>query len=144
VSHAGLAGRLALVWAGVILVLAVVPTHEALESAVGERETLATRAGHFAAFAVLAFLVAAWAAGEAGASEARTRGHAQPRWRAVVLAWAAATAYGGLIELLQAPLPYRSAQWSDLAIDAAGAAVGALAFRCGWGWVAPRDRSRAR
>ena len=138
-SHAGLAGRLAPVWAGAILAFAVVPTHEALQRAVGERETLATQAGHFAAFAVLAFLVLAWVAGEAWAG-----GDGRPKRGAVVLAFAAATAYGGLIEVLQAPLPYRSAQWSDLATDGAGAAVGVLAFRYGRVCVAPQDRTRVR
>lgn len=130
---ARLAGRLALVWAGVVLVFALVPTHEVLSGTVGDRETLTTQAGHFAEAAILAWLAASWAIGRGGSA-----------WRAAVVAWAVAVLYGALIEVAQVPLPYRSGQWSDLAIDAAGAALGALVFRCGWGWAASGARTRAR
>lgn len=127
------AGRLTLVWAGVVLVFALVPTHEALSGTVGERETLVTQVGHFAECALLAWLLASWAAGRTGSAS-----------RAAVVAWLATVAYGAAIEVMQIPLPYRSAQWSDLAIDAAGAAFGALVFRCAWGWTAPGARTHAR
>jgi len=127
------AGRLALAWAGLVLVFALVPTHQVLSSTVGDRETLTTQIGHFTEFALLAWLLASWVAGRGGSA-----------WRAAAAAWAAALAYGAVIEVLQIPLSYRSAQWSDLAIDAAGAALGVLVFRCGWGWAAPGVRTRGR
>lgn len=130
---ARLAGRLAWIWAGVVLAFAVVPTHEVLSSTVGDGETVMTQIGHFVEFAVLAWLVATWA----GVRTAST-------WRAAVVAWIAAVAYGGLIEVLQVPLSYRSAQWSDLAIDAAGAAAGLVAFRAARGSGAPEARRHAR
>lgn len=132
-KDAGLAGRLALAWAGVMLVFALVPTHAALSSTVGDQEHLATQVGHFAEFALLAWLLAGWAVGRSASAR-----------RAAVAAWAVAVAYGALLELLQMPLSYRSAQWTDLAIDAAGATLGALLFRCGRGWEARGARTRAR
>lgn len=65
---------------------------------------------HFVAFAVLALPLCV----------------ARPRWTMLIVA--AATFYGGGIELVQ-PLVGRSAEWADLAADAAGAAVGGLAGR---------------
>lgn len=55
-------------------------------------------------------------------------------------AWAAlgATAFGGLLELLQALVPYRSADWFDLLADAVGAAFAALVIG-----AISRVRSRA-
>ena len=58
--------------------------------------------------------------------------------------WAATVAYGALIELLQMPLAYRSAQVGDLAIDAAGAVAGLLAFSCVRAWRGRRGRRRVR
>jgi VanZ family protein len=133
VRDARLAGRLALAWAGVVLVFAVVPTHEVLSSTVGDGETVTTQIGHFTEFAVLAWLVASWA-------DARTASG----WHALAFAWAVAVVYGGLIEVLQAPLSYRSAQWSDLAIDAAGAVAGLVVFRAVRGSGAPEARRRVR
>lgn len=112
-SEGGLAGRLALAWAGIVLAFAVMPVHQFFEETVGERETLATQVGHFLEFALLAALLARWACARMGSPS-----------QAVVAAWLAATAYGALIEVLQMPLPYRSAQWGDLAMDAAGAGAG--------------------
>jgi hypothetical protein len=45
---------------------------------------------------------------------------------AVVTAVAAATAFGFGIELVQAPIPWRSFAWSDAAVNAAGATVGGV------------------
>ena len=39
-------------------------------------------------------------------------------------AWIYATSYGLLMELIQAMLPWRSAEWGDVLADAAGAAIG--------------------
>lgn len=129
------AGRLTVVWALVILAFAVVPTHALLDSTVGERETLATQVGHFVEFAVLAALASWWASERAGPRRGGTDARrAQPGGlsgagiaRAAAV-WAATVAYGALIEVLQIPLGYRSAQAGDLAVDAAGALAGLLAF----------------
>ncbi len=43
-----------------------------------------------------------------------------------VLAFTLTTAVGGLLELLQALVPYRSADWFDLLADGVGAGLGAL------------------
>lgn len=148
-SDARLAGRLALAWAGVILAFAVLPTHAALSRTVGDRETFTTQAGHFLEFALLAWLVAWWLA----ARRDRRRG----TWgdegaaagtatilRDAALAWAAVASYGVIIEVVQLPLPYRSAQWSDVAIDAAGALAGLLAFSCDRAWRARKGRGHSR
>jgi uncharacterized protein YfiM (DUF2279 family) len=133
-----LARRLTLGWAAVILVFALLPTHAALSAAVGERETLTTQVGHFIEFAVLAALGLWWMSarernpGDAGAGGRAGEGPAggPVPVRSVLGVWAAATAFGALIEVLQVPLAYRSAQVGDLAMDAAGAAAGLLAFSC--------------
>jgi len=52
-------------------------------------------------------------------------GFGQTRLRAV-MALLALLAYGGLIEVLQAQLPPRSAEWGDLLADAVGLTAGAL------------------
>ncbi|MGE0326425.1 MAG: VanZ family protein [Polyangiaceae bacterium] len=48
------------------------------------------------------------------------------RLRRAIGAAVIATAFGGLLELLQALVPYRSADWFDLLADAVGAAIAAL------------------
>jgi hypothetical protein len=147
-----LARRLTLGWAAVILVFALVPTHAALNAAVGERETLTTQIGHFVEFAVLAALGLWWMSargrspGDAGAGSSAGEGPAggPVPVRSVLGAWAAATAFGALIEVLQMPLSYRSAQIGDLAMDAAGAAAGLLAFSCVRALRGQRSRRHVR
>ncbi len=139
-----LARRLTLIWAGVVLVFAVLPTHSVLSQTVGDRETLTTQVGHFAEFAVLAWLAAWWSASRArasveggadeGAATTAVRGGPEGATgdaRSAFVVWVSVVGYGALIEVAQVPLPYRSAQFSDLAIDAAGAFAGLLLFRCG-------------
>ncbi|WP_297888507.1 hypothetical protein [uncultured Halorubrum sp.] len=48
--------------------------------------------------------------------------------RAAAVGVAAATAFGFGVELVQAPIPWRSFAWSDAAVNAVGATVGAGAF----------------
>jgi len=147
-----LARRLTLGWAAAILVLALVPTHSALSATMGERETLTTQVGHFVEFAVLAALGLWWMTARAqGPGDAGARGdaHAGPAGgpapvRSVLGVWAAATAFGALIEVLQVPLAYRSAQVGDLAMDAAGAAAGLLAFSCVRALRGQRSRRHGR
>jgi Flp pilus assembly pilin Flp len=149
-SDTRLAGRLALCWAGTILFFALVPTHFALSRTVGDRETLATQVGHFVEFALLAGLVAWWLTTREGRRDVSSatgakRGTAVRHGvLAVALAWAVAAGYGAFIEIVQMPLPYRSAQWSDVAIDAAGALAGVVVFSCGRRWRGRTRRGRDR
>jgi VanZ family protein len=67
---------------------------------------------HLAVYLLLGALwLAAWRAGAPGA-------------RRTAAVWAAATAYGALIEAVQAVLPWRSAEAADVLMNAVGAAVG--------------------
>lgn len=130
--------NLMLAWAGIVFAFAVLPTHQLLSATVGERETAATQIGHFVEFAVLAVLAARWLAG-------RRDDRATPTPIALgVKVWGAVVCYGATIEVIQLPLTYRSAQLSDLVIDAAGALAGVLAFSCARGALERRDRRRFR
>lgn len=84
---------------------------------------------HLPAYAGLAALLAL------GLDSCRTR-----RWRAAV-GFAAATAYGWLLELAQIPAPTRSFNVQGLLFDATGAAIGAAAALA---WLFWRDRSHRR
>ena len=86
--------------AGGLLLLAVLP----LSAAVGAGSD---KLNHFLAFLVLAIAL---------------RG-AFPTLRAIGAA-GLCVAYGALIEIVQAFLTYRSAEWGDLAADTAGAVLG--------------------
>ncbi|WP_144798618.1 hypothetical protein [Halorubrum depositum] len=72
---------------------------------------------HFLGYAALAALLV-----RAAEREPRV---VAPRVGAIALAATAATAFGFGIELVQAPIPWRSFAWSDAALNAAGATVGA-------------------
>lgn len=73
------------------------------------------KAAHLVVYVVLAWLLSrAW----------RTGGRRSGDGLAV---WVAATAYGGLIELVQSMLPWRSAEAADLLMNAAGAGLGVWA-----------------
>jgi VanZ family protein len=103
-----------------IVVLGVVPIGGMVE-AVGPPDPITT-AGHFIAYAALAFVVAAALSG----------------WRStprtLVLAFALAVALGAGVEVAQGPIPYRDASLLDLAVDAAGAATGLVVFSAAaWG-----------
>jgi VanZ family protein len=102
-----------------IVVFGVLPTqgvvHAIAEGAEG-RDDLLTSAGHFASYALLAFVLAV----------------ALDDWRlsrrAVLGAAVLAVSLGVAIELVQAPLPYRDCQLGDALVDAAGAALGLAVF----------------
>jgi VanZ family protein len=115
-------------WAGVILVTAMLPTQSAVETVSRGHDDLATTAGHFAAYALLGVLLAV-ALGGWGAEK-----------DGVILALALAAGFGGLIEVVQVPLPYRDGQLIDAIVNVAGAAVGLVAFSA----VATAQRSRSR
>ena len=118
----------AAVWAGTILATGILPTQGFVSSISGGRDDLATTTGHFAAYVLLGFLLGV-ALG--GWSVERDR---------LILALALAAALGGLIELVQMPLPYRDGQAIDMLVDVAGAAVGLAVFSA----VASARRSRRR
>jgi VanZ family protein len=118
----------AVVWAGVIVVTGMLPTQRAVDAVSGGRQDLATTAGHFAAYALLGFLL----------------GVALGGWRAkrdrVILGLALAVGLGAVIEVVQMPLPYRDGQLVDVVVNAAGAAVGMAALSA----VEAARRSRSR
>ncbi len=50
----------------------------------------------------------------------------RPGW---LMGWALLFLYGAVIEAVQYFLPWRSAEWGDLAVDAVAAAAGLLLYR---------------
>jgi VanZ family protein len=118
----------AIVWAALVVVLGVLPTQSTVQAVSGGRDDLTTSAGHFAAYIVLAFMLAV----------------ALDDWRisrrALLGAAALAVALGVAIELAQAPLPYRDCQLADALVDAAGAALGLVAFSVAARVRRPRER----
>ena len=106
----------------------VLPTQGAVHAVAEGHDDLLTTAGHFGAYALLAFLLVV----ALGGWEAR------PRDLAVSLALAAAL--GGAVELVQGPLPYRDLQLADFLVDVAGAALGIILFSA----VARARRPRSR
>lgn len=118
----------AAIWAAAIFASGVAPTQSAVTILSGGHDTAFTTVGHFAAYAVLGFLL----------------GVALSGWkldaRGALIALALSAALGGAIEVIQGPLSYRDAQVVDLLVDVAGAAVGLAALS-----VAARGRrSRSR
>lgn len=115
----------AVVWAAGIVVFGVLPSQGPIHAIAGGRDDQVTAAGHFAAYVVLAFVLAV----------------ALDDWRlsrrAVLGAAVLAVFLGVVIELVQAPLPYRDCQLADALIDAAGAALGLVVFS-----AAARARAR--
>ena len=109
-----------------IVVLGIVPIGGVVE-AVGPPDPVTTT-GHFVAYAALAFVLAVALSGW------RATG------RALVVTFALAVALGAGVEVLQGPIPYRDSSLLDLAVDAAGAAVGLAVFSA----VARGRRSRSR
>ena len=120
----------AIVWAAAIVILGVLPTQGAVHAIAEGRDNLLTSAGHFAAYVVLAFVLAV----------------ALDDWRlsarAVLGAAALAVGLGVAIELVQAPLPYRDCQLADALVDAAGAALGLAVFSASAGARARQSRRR--
>jgi VanZ family protein len=120
----------AAVWALVIVVFGVIPTHEVLSSTVGRHEDLAASLGHFGEYVVFAFLLAVALGG----------------WRIsvrpLVLAAAIAVALGWGIEVVQSSLSYRDFQVSDGVVDMAGVATGLAAFSVAVLWREARRRAR--
>ncbi len=104
-----------LVWGIVVLVVSVVPVGWVFGFVPRETWSTSGSVGHFLEFGLFAVLVAV-----ARGGGWRTAGHDDAGLRAGALAGAG---YGGAIEIIQAPIPYRSADWRDFAVDVAGVAV---------------------
>jgi hypothetical protein len=103
-------------WAAVVLVVSIVPVGWVFGFAEGEYWSWMAGMGHFAEFGILTALVAvAW-------SQSGARGWTQ----ALMVGVAAGVGYGLLIEAVQYPLPYRSADLRDFALDVCGVATAAL------------------
>ncbi len=118
----------AALWALVIVVAGVLPTHPVLAATAGDSENLVASLGHFVEYAILAFVLAVAVDG----------------WRlslrAVVWSAVPAVALGWMIEVLQAPLPYRDFQLADGLVDAAGVVAGLAVFSVAARARAPRRR----
>ncbi len=95
-----------------VVVVSVLPTRRPLEAGFGERQTTATLVAHFLEFVVLGVLVALAAARRRGPRAAR------------LVALAVGVAVAVVTELLQGPLPYRSLEARDLALNLLGLGVG--------------------
>ena len=92
-----------------MLILAVIPEGPNLS------------AGHLDKIAHLCeYLLFAWLLLQAIRASPTAGG--EPTYR--LWAWIYATSYGVLIELIQAMVPWRSAEWGDALANAAGAALG--------------------
>jgi VanZ family protein len=100
----------------VVLVTGLLPTQSTVQAVSSGHDSITTALGHLAAYTLLGFLLGGAVAGW------------EPDAKRLLPAWVAAVALGGLVELLQGPLPYRDAQALDVAVNAAGAAVGLVVF----------------
>ena len=107
---------IAALWAAVIVLFGVIPTHEALAATAGVRENLVASLGHYFEYAFFAFALAV------------AFGGWKVEARALALSAGIAVALGWLIEVVQLPLPYRDFQVSDGFVDVAGVATGLVAI----------------
>lgn len=103
-------------WALVIVAAGVLPTHEVVSAVSQGHDDLTTTVGHFAAYAVLGFLLAV------------ALGGWETSLGSLGLAIVLAAVLGLTIEAVQSRLPYRDAQLRDAVVNGIGAAVGALVF----------------
>ena len=117
-----------LAWAPVILVVSVVPVAWVFGAAPRSTWSLSGELGHFFEFGLFAVLVAL------------SRERAVGLRPALLAGAAAAVAYGAAIELVQWPIPYRSGDPRDLAVDVLGVACACAVV---WRRVAPPPQ-RAR
>lgn len=118
----------AIVWALIIVITGVLPTQEMVSAVSQGRDDLSTTVGHFAAYAILVFLLAV------------ALGGWEASFGSLSLAIVLAAALGLIIEAVQSRLPYRDAQLTDAVVNGIGAVVGALVFSR----AAPALRRRSR
>lgn len=95
-------------YAAAVLVISVIPIPP-----VGPQFPAADKAQHILEYALFSWILM---------RAQRASGH--PWLRAAWIAWIAAVLYGGLIEGIQACLPYRFAEWWDAAANAVGGTAG--------------------
>ena len=110
-----------IVWGLVILVASVVPPEWVFGHAPETARNPLAWFAHLFEFGLFALLVALWRGPDDG----------------LLVGALAAIAYGGAIELIQAPISYRSADWRDFLTDVLGVAL-ALALL----WYGRRRRAR--
>jgi VanZ family protein len=108
------------VWAGLIFTLSSIPD---LGTGLGGWDLVLRKAAHVAEFAVLGALLY---------RALSVSGQPFGNGRAAAWAWLVGAAYAASDELHQHFVPGRQASALDLAIDAAGVAVGAVAARLAW------------
>jgi VanZ family protein len=108
------------------VVAGTLPTQGLVNALAPQREGATTAAGHFIEYCVLAILVS-------GAVRASQGGVGRALWPVAIAAM-----LGASVEAIQAFLPYRDAQFSDVVVNLLGAIVGAVAF----GVVSAARRSR--
>ncbi len=114
----------------VIVLLGLLPTHEALSAVAGEAEGAATVAGHFLQYALLGF-----------ALPVALRGW-RPGRRVLLAVGLAAAGLGLAIEAMQLALPYRSGEAGDVVVNSAGAVLGLVLVS--WTGRVKERRSRWR
>jgi len=114
-----------LAWGAVVLAVSVVPVAWVFGLTPRSTWSWSAAAGHFFEFALLAVLVAL------------SRARAVPGSGGLRTGAAVAVTYGLVIELVQAPIPYRSADWRDFVTDVCGAATGLAVL---WYWRRRRAR----
>jgi len=116
-----------LAWGAVILVVSVVPVEWVFGLAPRESWSPLAALGHFTEFGLFAALVAlAWAEAHGGRRPGRATAAGattDPATAGLTMGALAAVSYGAAIELIQAPIPYRSADPLDFLTDVVGAAV---------------------
>jgi len=125
-----LARRGWLLWAAVILFVSVVPVGWIFGFEPRARWSLSGNLGHFFEFGLFAVLVAL------------ARRRSRPGSSGIAFGAAAAIGYGLAIELIQWPIPYRSADPRDFAVDVVGVAcaLAVLWYARRRGGAAARDR----
>jgi Na+/proline symporter len=115
-------------WAAIVLIVSVVPVGWVFGFAESDDWSWMAALGHFAEFGIFTALVAvAW-------SQSRRRGWTE----GLLVGVAAGVGYGLLIEAVQFPLPYRSADLRDFALDVCGVATVALLLT----WARRRQERR--
>ncbi len=122
-AESGVLPKVATAWALVIVATGLLPTQGVVHSVSGGRDGLLTSVGHFAAYAILAVLLAL-----AASSSPPDGSRAVGSRRRLARVWLLAVSLGVVIEVVQGPLPYRDAQAWDVLVNGAGAALGGALF----------------
>ena len=114
--------------AAILFIGGVLPTSGFVHAVSEGHDSLATTLAHFATYAALGYLLAV-------AIDGREISVRSALWSVGL-----AAALGGVIELVQGPLPYRDAQVADFVVDVAGAVAGLVALSLSGAVVRRRSR----